>query len=102
MKVAMRQMAVTFAQLEKARLVAKLAAARKRKRETTGQKVEGRKSHAEARPEVVALARRLYRRNPKCGVRRSFRAIAAALEAEGHLNTNGKRFSPSSVRNMLV
>src|SRR3954452_12463821 len=52
-KVAMRQIAGAFAQLEKARLVGKLKAARDRKR-ATGVKVEGRKSHAELRPDVVA------------------------------------------------
>src|SRR3954452_16054099 len=52
-KIAMRQIAGTFAQLEKARLVAKLKSARERKR-ATGVKVEGRKSHAELRPDVVA------------------------------------------------
>ena len=48
-KVAMRQIAGAFAQLEKARLVAKLKGARDRKR-ATGVKVEGRKSYAEMRP----------------------------------------------------
>jgi hypothetical protein len=43
MKVAMRQIAGAFAQLEKARLVAKLKAARERKREANGKR-EGRKS----------------------------------------------------------
>jgi DNA invertase Pin-like site-specific DNA recombinase len=42
----MRQIAGSFAEYEKARLVAKLKAARQRKRLTTG-KCEGRKSHAE-------------------------------------------------------
>lgn len=41
----MRQIAGVFAQLEKARLVGKLKAARDRKR-TTGMKVEGRKNLA--------------------------------------------------------
>src|SRR5271169_6125297 len=45
MKVAMRQIAGTFAQLEKARLVAKLKAARDRKKAETG-KCGGRKSYA--------------------------------------------------------
>jgi len=45
-KIAMRQIAGVFAQLEKARLVSKLMAARDRKR-ATGVKVEGRKSYAE-------------------------------------------------------
>src|SRR3954453_4770957 len=59
-KVAMRQIAGAFAQLEKARLVGKLKAARDRKR-ATGVKVEGRKSNAETRPEAVTLAKRLHR-----------------------------------------
>jgi DNA invertase Pin-like site-specific DNA recombinase len=45
-KVAMRQIAGVFAQLEKARLVGKLKAARDRKR-ATGTKIEGRKSYRE-------------------------------------------------------
>ena len=45
-KIAMRQITGVFAQLEKARLVGKLKAARDRKR-ATGVKVEGRKSYAE-------------------------------------------------------
>ena len=46
------------------RLVAKLAAARKRKRQASG-KCEGRKSLAETNPEAVALAKRLARKKPK-------------------------------------
>jgi phage gp16-like protein len=52
----MRQIAGSFAEYEKARLVAKLKAARDRKREETG-KCGGRKSYAEAKPETVALAK---------------------------------------------
>jgi len=55
-KVAMRQIAGAFAQLEKARLVAKLRGARERKR-ATGVKVEGRKSYAEMNPDLVRLAK---------------------------------------------
>ena len=58
MKVAMRQIAGAFSQLEKSRLVRKLREARERKRAETG-KCEGRKSYAEVRPEVVALAKEL-------------------------------------------
>ena len=56
--VLVRQVLGAIAQFEKAGLVAKLAAARKRKRVATG-KCEGRKSLAETRPEVVALAKAL-------------------------------------------
>ncbi len=79
-KVAMRQIAGTFAQLEKSRLVAKLRAARERKR-AAGVKVEGRKSHAELNPDLVALARRLHRKDRQ-GNRRSLRNIAAELAAQ--------------------
>lgn len=98
-KVMVRQMMAAFAQFEKARLVAKLAVARKRKREATG-KCEGRKSHAELRPETVELARKL-RRKTKAG-RMSLRAIAAELAADGKLNEHGKPYNPKSVAAMLA
>jgi hypothetical protein len=47
--------------VRKARLVAKLKAARERKRLTTG-KCEGCKSHAEINPEMVQIAKGLRRR----------------------------------------
>ncbi|MFZ2103783.1 MAG: hypothetical protein WAV18_00115, partial [Roseiarcus sp.] len=65
--VLVRQVLGAVAQFEKATTVAKLAAARKRKRIATGVKVEGRKSHAEARPDVVKLAKALARKKPKGG-----------------------------------
>jgi DNA invertase Pin-like site-specific DNA recombinase len=65
--VLVRQVLGAVAEFEKTTLVAKLAAARRRKRMATDEKVEGRKSHAEARPDVVALAKRLARKKPKGG-----------------------------------
>jgi DNA invertase Pin-like site-specific DNA recombinase len=79
----MRQIAGSFAEYEKARLVAKLKAARDRKR-ATGEKVEGHKAHGELRPDVVALAKRLRRASPKGG-RLSYRDIAQRLADAGHL-----------------
>ena len=95
----MRQIMGVFSQLEKTRLVKKLKAARDRKR--ANGKVEGRKSHFEARPEVVAKAKRLHRASPKTGERRSLRKIAAELAALGHLNVNGRPYSAKSVRSMV-
>jgi DNA invertase Pin-like site-specific DNA recombinase len=100
-KIAMRQIAGAFAQLEKARLVAKLRVARERKRKN-GLKVEGRKSHAQLQPAMVAEVKRLRRVSPKTGERRSLRTIAAELAAAGHLNTNGQPYSAKSVRAMLA
>jgi DNA invertase Pin-like site-specific DNA recombinase len=95
-----RQVLGAIAQFEKASAVARLAAARKRKREATG-KCEGRKSHTERRPEAVSLARRLYRLNRKTGTRLSLRAISARLAAEGHLNEHDRPFAAKSVAAML-
>jgi DNA invertase Pin-like site-specific DNA recombinase len=99
--VLVRQVLGAIAQFDKTTLVAKLAAARRRKRLATGMKVEGRKSHAEDRPAVVALARALRRKKPKGG-QMSLRAIADELAARGHLNERGKPFNPNSIAAMLA
>ena len=87
-KKAMRQIAGAFAELEKARLVAKLRHARERIRSERG-KCEGRKTRIERatrenNPELVKalraaveMARRLRRASPKTGERRSLRKISA-------------------------
>ena len=72
-----RQVLGAIAQFEKASSVAKLAAARKRKREREGQ-CEGRKPLSETRPEVVALARGLRRRRPR-GRQLSLRGVSKEL-----------------------
>ncbi|WP_246755238.1 recombinase family protein [Rhizobium lusitanum] len=99
MKVAMRQIAGAFARLEKARLVTKLKKARDNKRKS-GLKVEGRKSHAELKPDVIEVARRLHRKDRK-GERRSYREIAAELAQRGHLSAKGTPFSPSVIKTMI-
>jgi DNA invertase Pin-like site-specific DNA recombinase len=94
-RVMMRQIAGAFHQYEKARLVAKLRAARERKRKATKDKVEGRKSWAEINPDMVKEAKRLDRQGL------SLREIAAELAKLGHVNERGVTFSPSSVQSML-
>ena len=101
MRVAMRQIAGVFSQLEKTRLVKKLRGARQRKRQATGKKVEGRKSLAEMYPEAVKAARRLRRASPKTGERLSFREISARLAEAGHLNERGRPFNAQLVRAMI-
>jgi DNA invertase Pin-like site-specific DNA recombinase len=95
----MRQVAGAFAEYEKARIVAKLRSARQRKRQETGQKVEGRKSHAETNPELVALVHQLHRK--RHGKRMSLRQISTELAGRGYLNQYGKPFAATSVNNML-
>jgi DNA invertase Pin-like site-specific DNA recombinase len=97
--VLVRQVLGAIAQFEKASAVAKLAAARKRKRERDG-RCEGRKPLSITRPEVVALARKLRRRRPKGG-QLSLRGVASELAARGYFNERGKPYAAKSVASML-
>jgi hypothetical protein len=75
-----RQILGAISEFHKAMTVAKLRGARERKRREVG-KCEGRKSHAEARPELVALVRQL--RRPKGG-QRSLREHRNGARAPRH------------------
>jgi DNA invertase Pin-like site-specific DNA recombinase len=98
--VMVRQILGAVSEFEKASLVAKLAAARKRTKAATG-RCEGRKPTLEG--EVLALARRLRRANPITGKRRSFRDVAATLAEGGHVNpSSGKPYSGEGVRLVLA
>jgi DNA invertase Pin-like site-specific DNA recombinase len=99
-RIMMRQIAGAFAQYEKARLVGKLRSARERKRAEVG-KCEGRKSHAEMNPKLVAQAKRLRRVSPKTGERRSLREVSVELEHLGYRNVNGRQYHPKSVLSMV-
>lgn len=98
--VMVRQILGAVAQFDKAMTVAKLRGARERQRAALG-KCEGRKSLAETQPEVVALARKLYRRNPTTGTRRSMREIADELAKAGHKNSKGNTYQVTAVRRMV-
>jgi DNA invertase Pin-like site-specific DNA recombinase len=100
-KIMMRQIAGAFAQYEKARLVAKLKGARDRKSAELGRRVEGRKGYAETHPELVREAKRLARKSPKTGERRSLREIAAALAKLGYRTAAGGTFSATQVKRLL-
>ena len=91
--VLVRQVLSAVAQFEKATLVAKLAAARKRKRLSTG-KCEGRKSLAETSPDLVALAKRLARRKPKGG--------CLGCPCQGRALPSGRRTQNSRTRRSLT
>jgi DNA invertase Pin-like site-specific DNA recombinase len=89
------------AQFEKANLVAKLAAARKRKRAETG-KCGGRESYTERDAEMVAMAKKLRRYAAAgTGKRRSLREIAIELEQAGYKAAGGKRFAPTAIKRMI-
>jgi len=94
--VLVRQVLGAIAQFEKATTVAKLKAARQRKKERTG-KCEGRKSHAEINPEMVQIAKELV----PAEARQFPAANAAGLAARGYVNLTAKRFSGVSGASML-
>jgi DNA invertase Pin-like site-specific DNA recombinase len=95
-----RQVLGAVDEFDKAMTVAKLRGARDRKRRELG-KCEGRKSHVEARPEVVLEAKRLRRASPLNGKRSSFRKISRELAAMGYLSARGTPFSASAVQAMV-
>jgi DNA invertase Pin-like site-specific DNA recombinase len=103
--VLIRQILGAVAQFDKAMTVAKLRGARERKRRKTGGgKVEGRKSYAETKPELVKLARELSEQRPRL----SLRQISAELAAQGFVTpagkkrSGGKTYSASAVASMLA
>jgi len=99
--ILVRQVLGAISEFEKAQLVAKLRGARERRRQATGMKVEGRKSHSELRPEIVGLVRALRRKRPKGG-RMTLREIAEELTRRGYLNEAGRAYAPESIRRMLT
>ncbi len=100
-RIAMRQMAGVFAEFEKNRLVHKLRGARDRASAAAGHRVEGRKATLVG--DALAMARRLRRKNPRTGERRSLREIAAELAAAGHVNpATRKPYSAEAIRLVLA
>jgi DNA invertase Pin-like site-specific DNA recombinase len=98
--VLVRQVLGAIAQFEKASTVAKLKAARDRKI-AAGEKCGGRKSYAERDPELVRMARELYRPDPNLRPA-SLRQVSAELAAAGKLTPNGRPYSASAVASMLI
>jgi len=64
-------------------------------------KVEGRKSYRELDTELVALARKLRRKNWKTGKRRSLQVIADMLHESGYCNSNGNPYGTGEISRML-
>jgi DNA invertase Pin-like site-specific DNA recombinase len=95
--VMVRQILGAVSQFEKTSLVQKLRQAREEKRLTTG-RCEGRPP---VPAEAKALAKRLYRKNPKTGKRPSLRAISHALTERGFQSPSGNPYGPDSVKRMV-
>jgi DNA invertase Pin-like site-specific DNA recombinase len=98
--VLIRQVLGAVSQFEKAALVAKLKAARDRKKAETG-KCGGRRSVAELSPETVALAKKLAR-YPINKRKRSLRDISAELMKAGHVTRKGTPYTATSIKRMIA
>lgn len=106
-----RQILGSVAEFQKDELVLKLRGARKRKRKTNRDKgiltlsgkgkVEGRRSLAETDPELVRIVKRLFRKNPKTGKRRSLRTISQELFSMGYGTKDGNPFSAGQIKRMV-
>jgi DNA invertase Pin-like site-specific DNA recombinase len=99
--VMVRQILGAVSQFEKAMLVSRLRGARDRKRAATG-KCGGRRSHIEAHPQTVEMAKSLRWINKRMRQKRSLRDISAELAAQGHLARSGKPYGPSAIQSMLT
>jgi DNA invertase Pin-like site-specific DNA recombinase len=97
MRVAFRQIAMAFSQLEKTRLVKKLKGARDRASvkslAETGKRVEGVKGYTRGNPELVALAKSL--------MPMTLLAASAALADRGYRTANGLPFSAAQVKRLI-
>lgn len=101
MKKAMVQMQGIFAELDKSLLVKKLRLARERKRQEAG-KCEGRKSYAEANPELIREIKRLRRKPHGEGSKKlTFKQVAEELNRQGFRTRTGKPFTGHIVQNIL-
>ena len=97
------------AEFERATTVRKLKGARDRASEAAGRRIEGCRKDAatgEYQPKVSdkarELAKRLRRKNPHTGERRSYRQIAAMLAEKGFTRSDGSPYGAQSVKNMVM
>jgi DNA invertase Pin-like site-specific DNA recombinase len=96
-----RQILGAVAEFEKASLVLKLRGARDRKSAALGRRIEGRRGYRDTAPALVREAKRLARKNPRTGEKRSLRRIADELAGLGFLNGKGRPFAAAQVARLL-
>jgi hypothetical protein len=76
-------------------LVKKLRIARDRASERAGRRIEGRKGHIKGNPELVALAKSIWREG------RTLLTTSAVLAERGYFTATGKPFSASQVKRLV-
>lgn len=97
-RVMMRQVAGAFSQHEKTRLVMKLRAARNRKSEAVGRRIEGRKGYLGHQPEVFTALREIQAECPDA----TLRVCSDELASRGFMTNKGKKFAANQVRRLLA
>ena len=65
-------------------------------------KCEGRKSYAEIDIDMVNEAKRLRRKNPKTGRRRSLRRISKELFLQGYMTSKSTAFSAGQIKRLIT
>ena len=95
--IMVRQILGSVSEFEKRALVEKLRKARERKRSETG-RCEGRPPVDD---KIVKEAKRLRRKNPRTGKRRSLRQVATELEKLNYLSVSGKPYGAESIKRMI-
>ena len=88
-------------EFEKTTIVARLARARAEKKKKFG-RCEGRIPYTIKNPELIRQAKRLARRSPKTGKKRSLNTISKELFALGFHTKKGKNFSASQVQRLIL
>ena len=106
-----RQILGVVSEFQKDELVAKLVQARKRKEQVNKEKgyltlsgrgkCAGRKAWREVNEEVVKLAKKLARKNPKTGERRSRSRISQILFEQGHKTANDTPFGHEQIKRFI-
>ena len=106
-----RQIISAISEYQRKEIVFNLYVARDRKKSSNKEsgyvtlngdgKCEGRKTHKEKNPELVALVKKLRRKNWRTKKQLSYRKISEHLFQNGIVNERGKRFHVQSIRSMI-
>ena len=106
-----RQILSAIAEYQREEIVFNLSVSRERKKQQNKKenyvtldgkgKCEGRKAKKELQPELVALVKKLRRRNWKTKKRMSLRKISQHLLELGYVNERGKPYNAQSIKDMV-
>ena len=107
LRKALVQIQGVFAELDKSLVVRKLKIGRDKARKVSQSrtllgenKCEGRKSLRETNPELLVMAKKLYRKPPN-GTRRSLRNISILLSRAGYTTSKGRTFEATQIKRIL-